>query len=208
MSDDGKKNPRDNVTPKLKPKDVKTENVAPPGHMGITSADAGLTPGGSVKVVRMTVDVAVQENEPEPELSLEEQRAEYLNNLPDNTEFTLLTGDEMIDKQSVENGDVPVTKEELAAIQDAKSPQPQESTFDQMMQDDGATHFQKTNDPQVNQHYEERGETLVHSDTEDHGLEDGAIDNPFGAKGDLERAFNRVKGHEVARGQTKGPEPS
>ena len=139
---DSKKNPRDNVSPKLKPKDAKNENVAPPGHMGIDNNPSTLNLGSGVSVVNVSYQLVVQnpENEPDPqpELTPEEQRAEYLNNLPKNTAFTSLTGNELQDNESIARGEVPVTDEEFAALQENRSPK---TGGNHLRSDDGERRF-------------------------------------------------------------------
>ncbi len=198
MSDNSDDHSRDNTSPKLKPKDAIDKGYAPPGQIRAQSSGPTPTAAGGVKVVHMTVDVIVQENEPDPqpELTPEEQRSEYLNNLPENTVFTSLTGNELQDNESIARGEVPVTDEELAALQEAKSPQVEENTFDQMMQSDGSTPFQTTNDPEVNRHYKDRGETptpkSVGFDAPD---ADGPYNRPRGTPEDLQASFNEAAAH-------------
>lgn len=212
MSGDDKKNPRDNVSPKLKPKEAKTDNAAPAGHLGISQSMMGFETGGVTKVLNMQVEVIVQENEPapQPELSPEEQRAEYLNNLPKDTTYTALTGNEQQDNESIAQGDVPVTDEEWDQIKEAHSTpdQPQKS-YDDMMQSDGSTPFQATNDPEVNQHYKDRGETAVpQSMGFDAPDADGPYNRPRGTLEQLRESFNEAVDRPVETSKSKGPEPS
>lgn len=204
MSDDGKKNPRDNVSPKLKPKDVKNENVAPPGHMGVSAYDMGMTPSGNVKVLRMTVDVAVQDTEQSPEPT--EQQAEVEDTRP----IAIATGDPEIDAQSEADGFRLMSKEEINAQsgvdendQSIETDAP-ENSFDEMMQSDGSTHFERTNDRQVNKHFEERGEIPVPKslgyDVPD---SEGPYDRPRGTPEQLKEAFERAatNSNEVLKSQ-------
>lgn len=162
MSDNSDEHSRDNTSPKYKPKDSVDKGYAPPGQLGTQPGGPTPTGVGGVKVVRMTVDVAVQDNEPEPspELTPEEQRAEYLNNLPEGTTFTALTGDKAVDEQSVERGEVPVTENELDKLKSQDNENPK-ANYDrpQMSQSDYARAFRQASE-RTNEVYKSKGQDI------------------------------------------------
>lgn len=207
MSDDGKKNPRDNVSPKLKPKDAKNENVAPAGHMGIANNSPSLNLGSGVKVVNVSYQMVVQENEQSPEQT--ELKAEVEDTRP----IAVATGDKDIDAQSEADGFQLKTQDEINELSgvdqqgEPLEPDQPPNSFDEMMQDDGSTRFAKSNDQDVNKLYEQRGETPVSSFKEMEGRErentsDDAINpedessilkGPQGSMEDLKSAFKRAR---------------
>ncbi|MGH1466136.1 MAG: hypothetical protein ACRBBQ_12325 [Cognatishimia sp.] len=193
MSDDDKKNPRDNVSPKLKPKDAKNENVAPAGHMGIENNPSSLDLGSGVRVVNVSYQMVVQENEASPEQT--ELQAEVQDTRP----IAIATGDKDIDAQSEAEGFQLKTQDEINELsgveQNGEPLEPEQSanSFDEMMQDDGSTQFQRTNDRDVNQHFEDRGETPVPQSL---GLDapdaEGPYNRPRGTPEDLKASFNEA----------------
>lgn len=196
--------PRDNTSPEHKPENTANSSKAPKGSIGRQNSHPSLNLGGAQN---REFTFVLEADEPH-------ESAQTTRDPEDTRPIAITSGDKEVDAQSQADGFQLKTQDEIDQLSgvdpsgETVKPDQAHAAFDDMMQDDGATHFQRTDDPQVNQHYEDRGETPVNSDIDDHGLEAGAIDNPFGAKGDLEKAFNRVKGHEIARGQSKGPEPS
>lgn len=193
MSDhEDDKGPRKNTSPEHKPENAKNANAAPRGSVGNS-----FTPTGTSSAPREFIFTFEPENHQQPTEAPEDTRP-----------IAVETGIKEIDDQSHADGYQIKPMEELEAMAETQETETAANTFDEMMMVDGATHFQKTNDPQINQLHEERGEQPVTSVSASQETELGAVDNPFGSKEDLIEAFNRVKGHEIARSQTKGPEPS
>ncbi|MCT4609244.1 MAG: hypothetical protein N4A70_08550 [Pelagimonas sp.] len=191
MSDhEDDKGPRKNTSPEHKPENAKNANAAPKGSVGNS-----FTPNGPSSAPREFVFTFEPENHQQPTETPEDTRP-----------IAVETGIKEIDDQSHADGFQTKTIEEIETAAAEQEAAPSQETFDDMMQPDGSTYFQRTNDRQVNKLHEDRGETPVHSVVGDHGLEAGAIDNPFGSQEDLKRTFDQVKGREVSRGQSKGPE--
>jgi hypothetical protein len=197
--------------PEYNPDNSVSGTNAPKGMInGLSTPSLGL--GQNAKIVRMVVDVSVVDQDPYQEHVEPE----------DTRPIALKTGVEAIDAQSEEDGQRLLSMEEIKALTADQESAAPDNGPENLPHDDGTTLTPKTNDPDVNAHLEELGHNLTTSNAEMQGQEAGgdapdvaaefaevsSYDTPFGSKGDLERAFNQVKGKEVARTQTKGPEPS
>ena len=68
-----------------------------------------------------------------------------------------------------------------------------------MMESDGSTVFQTTNDPAVNQQFRERGQRSVAISQKTGEI----VDSPFASMEEMKEAFDRVKGEAIERGQSR-----
>lgn len=65
-----------------------------------------------------------------------------------------------------------------------------------MMQNDGSTHFELTNDKDVNDHFEDRGEQAMYKSMGfDAPDADGPYNRPRGTPEDLQASFNEAAAH-------------
>lgn len=156
--DDENKKPSKNTSPEHNYKDANNDADGPKGTSGIIRTPPSLGLGSSTKSVRVYMDFEVKEgaDRQAPEKSDEEKRADYLKSLPEGTTFTAKTGDAEVDKKSLADGDVPVTKEDLKSLkaQEAEKQQrPQISQSDYakaFRQAHGQTQaFQKDKGPEI-----------------------------------------------------------
>ena len=118
MSKDNRDLNKDNASTEHEPKDVSNPTSIPRGSKAYTTQSLGL---GSVKKrVFVEVEISSAELDQHPELTPEEKRAAYLKSLPEDTVFVVETGDEAINQECAERGEVVVTENEKAALQAAK----------------------------------------------------------------------------------------
>jgi hypothetical protein len=213
MSDEENKGSRDNTSPEPKPANTAKQNAAPSGHIGTQKIQQSLGLGSVVKIYDVSFKIEVDHQEPSIEQVPEPE---------DTRPIALKTGVEAIDTQSEEDGQRLLSREEIKALTADQESTAPDNGSENFPDDDGTTLTPKTNDPDVNAHLEGLGHNLTTSQAEMQGQEAGgdapdvaaefsevsSYDSPFGSKGDLEKAFNQVKGKEVVRTQTKGPEPS
>ncbi|WP_306129708.1 hypothetical protein [Roseovarius sp. MMSF_3350] len=119
MSDEDKK--KANAEPKLKPADGVDSSLPPAGHIGRKVSGPSVPGlGTSTRVVHLTLEVETEASDQYPEPTPEEKRAAYLEGLPEDTVFVVETGDEAIDQECAERGEVVVSEDEKTALQAAK----------------------------------------------------------------------------------------
>ncbi len=140
VSDDGSR--KGNGGRPHKPRRLGDKDKAPKGSVGLTLKAPGFGTAREINLVFVPDDEFL-DNNADLEPTKEEQRAEYLNNLPEGTEFTDLTGDEEVDQKSFEDGTVPVTPEELKALRAAQSESEQKLEGPQISRSDYAEAFQR-----------------------------------------------------------------
>jgi len=176
MSDEENDDPRDNTSPEPKPEYTAKKNAAPAGHLGVRHSNVAPTPGGSVKILNINMQVAVQEDEQtpiEPEL--------------DDRPVAIETGDEAVDRQSEQDG---YRLKSLDEIQEETRSSSVETESKPITEDLTAA---KTNDPELNEALEKQGYNL----TTDHAASDTDADLPYdrprGSYADLKESFNRVQ---------------
>jgi hypothetical protein len=117
-SDDEK--PKDNISPRLKPKSAQNKTLAPNGNLGIRGLDLPSQFSSTHQILDITVRVAVDGSVAKEQTDAE-KRAEYLETLPESTSFTAVTTDKDVDRKSIKDGDVPVTQEEMDALKANKA---------------------------------------------------------------------------------------
>jgi len=146
-SEDDDKHLRDNTSPEHKPSNARNYDNAPKGQMGTRQRVSIPTPTNGVKIVDVSFRMEVPEQSTStsdiahtPEKSDEEKRADYLKSLPEGTTFTAKTGDAEVDKKSLADGDVPVTKEELKSL---KAQEAEKQQGPQISQSDYAKAFRQ-----------------------------------------------------------------
>ncbi|WP_417261455.1 hypothetical protein [Celeribacter sp.] len=142
-NDDENKKPSKNTSPEHNYKDANNNADGPKGTSGIIrTPPPSLGLGRSTKRVRVYMDFEVKEgaDSQAPKKSDEEKRTDYLKSLPEGTTFTAKTGDAEVDKKSLADGDVPVTKEELKSL---KAQEAEKQKGPQISQSDYAKAFRQ-----------------------------------------------------------------
>ena len=143
--------PRDNTSPEHKPENAANTSKAPKGSIGLQNSHPSLNLGGA------------QNREFTFVLEADEQhKADQTTPAPEDTRpIAIKSGDKEIDAQSEADGFQLKSQEEIDQLSGEDTPDQPQNSYDDMMQSDGSTPFQATNDPEVNQHYKDRGETAV-----------------------------------------------
>ncbi|APX17050.1 hypothetical protein D1821_06075 [Phaeobacter inhibens] len=163
--------------------------------------------GGGVKVVNVSYQMVVQNQEHE---------AAHTTPEPEDTRpIAIKSGDKEVDVQSELDGFQLKSQEEIDQLSGEHTPDQPQNSFDQMMENDGSSTFQTTNDSAVNQHYRDRGETSVpqslgtsnqSQQTNNDTSSKAGYDRPQMSQSDYARAFRQASERTNEVYKSKGPD--